>query len=211
MHLHMEEKDSGGRKLMARMYVSVCFLALALTVLSCKSNLLDSGETIGDTVVEIQFDLLGYLDESQQSLEYGDDPRIPGGGGTTEITTPANTVDIAGEIGNVKSIERVNLFLDYRLDNDTGWADVEYVVYLSEIGQDPFSVPGIASDRVELRPGASSLCGLSIAADERVRALFEKQQFQYAAKLIIETKDDSGDIRGEATIESFIADVVFTL
>lgn len=189
----------------------VCLMVLALSLVSCKSNLLDSGETIGDTVVEIQFDLLDYLDESQQSLVYGEDPRIPGGGGATEIATPAKVVDIADEIGNVKSIESVNMFLDYRLDNETGWADVEYVVYLSEIGADPFSVPGLASERVELRPGSSSLCGLTINADERVRELFEKQQFQYAAKLIVETKDGSEDIRGEAAIVSFIADVVFTL
>ncbi len=196
---------------MARKFFPVCLMALALTVFSCKSNLFDAGETIGDTVVEIQFDLLDYLDESQQSLVYGDDPRIPGGGGSTEIATPAKTVDIADEIGDVKSIETVNLFLDYSLDNDTGWAEVEYIVYLSEIGQDPFSVPGMTSERVELRPGSTSMCGLTIEADERVRGLFEKKQFQYAAKLIIETTDDSGDIRGEATIVSFIADVVFTL
>ncbi len=178
---------------------------------SCKSNIFDAGETLGDTVIEIQFNLLDYLDPSQQVLAYGEDPQIPGDAGFTEITSPAKTLDIGDEIGEVKSIESVNIVLDYSVDNESGYADIKYIVYLSEIGQDPFSVPGIFSDEVQLSSNTQGTGRLVITADDRLKQLFQQKKFQYAAKLIVETGQGSENIKGTATINSFIADIVFTI
>ena len=162
---------------------------ILLCAVSCKKSIFDTGDTIGDTVIEIQFDLLDYLDDSQKVLEYGENPEIPGTGGVMEILSPAKVVDISDELGSVKTIESVNIFLDYELNNYSGWADLEYIVYLSEVGEDPFSVPGIHSESVELRPGLLGKGGLTISADDRLMGLFAQKQFQFAAKLRVDTQE----------------------
>jgi hypothetical protein len=193
-----------------RKNLTIGFLAV-LSLVSCKTNIFDPGETIGDTVIELQFNLIDYLDASQTTLVYGEDPEIPGNGGVTEIYSPAKTLNIADEIGDIKSIESVNVFLDYDIDNVSGWSTIEYVVYLSAVGEDPFSVPGIYSDRISLRPDTKSKGGLTITADERLKDLFSQKQFQYAAKIVLESSDSSENIRGQAGLTSFVADVVITL
>lgn len=184
---------------------------ILLCAVSCNSSIFDTENTIGDTVIEIQFDLLDYLDDSQRVLVYGEDPQIPGDGGETEVVSPAKVVDISDELGSVKTIESVNIFLDYELDNYSGWADLEYIVYLSEVGEDPFSVPGIHSEPVELRPGLLGKGGLTISADDRLRDLFAQKQFQYAAKLKVTTQEGSEYIKGVAEVVSFVVDVIFTI
>lgn len=199
----------GGKGTMKRNLIVTVLLLLC--AVSCNTSVFDTQNTIGDTVIEIQFDLLDYLDDSQRVLAYGDDPEIPGDGGVIEVDSPAKVVNIGDELGSVKTIESVNIFLDYELDNSSGWADLEYIVYLSEVGEDPFSVPGIHSESVELRPGLLGKGGLTISADDRLRDLFTQKQFQYAAKLKVTTQAGSENIEGVAAIVSFVADVIFTI
>lgn len=194
---------------MAKYITATCVILLCFS--SCKSNLFDVGETIGDTVIELQFNLINYLDPSQKELVYGEDPQIPGDGGVTEIESPAKTIDITDEIGDVKSIESVNLFVGYDMINESGWANLQYIVYFSEVGEDPFSVPGIFSEKIELRPQHTTNGGLTISADERLKGLFEKKKFQYAAKLRFETQSGSGPLLGKAVLNEFKADIVLTI
>ena len=60
---------------MTRKFYFVCLLAslVVFATVSCKSDIFNSGRTVGDTVVEVQFDLLNYLDDTQKILEYGED------------------------------------------------------------------------------------------------------------------------------------------
>jgi len=182
-----------------------------MLLLGCSDDIFDSTHTVGDTTLTIAVDLLKYLDESQKSIEYGQNPQIPGDLGTFELQTPKQSIDLTGEFEDVNSIESVEMEISVAFHNETGTADLTYNAYLAGMDEDPYTTTPIISESVSLNGAEDSVSDIVIDGDQRLLDLFETGIMQYCAQVLFEISAGSDNVSGVAEVVRFDVTVVTTL
>jgi len=178
--------------------LGILMMTMILPVVwGCGSNILDNTTTTGDTKVTLSFDLLDYLDASQRSIRYGDDPVIPGDLGSFELQTPSQSIDLTSEVSDAASIESVEMHITLAFHNETGTADLTYRAYLAAIGEDPLQTAPIIDDTVNLNGAEDTTSEVDVVSDDRLIALFNEGVMQYMAE--IWPKWSSRSLRGRIT------------
>jgi hypothetical protein len=186
------------------------FAFVPLLLLGCSDGILDT-TTVGNTTLTIEVDLLAYLDDSQKTIEYGQDPQVLGDLGIFELRTPTQSIDISGEFEDVHSIESVEMLVTVVFHNETGTADLTYNTYLSAMDEDPYDTTPVISEAISLDGTQDVTSDIGIEGDQRLIDLFEVGIMQYCAQFLFEITEGSKNLSGVAEVVRFDMTVVTTL
>jgi hypothetical protein len=184
---------------------------IALFATGCSENVLDNATTTGNTTVTLHFNLLDYLDPEQVSIQYGQDPVIPGDAGTFEIQTPTQNIDLSSDLDGVSSVDSVAMDISIAFHNETGNADLRYIAYLAALDEDPLQTPPIIDETTTLNGSQESTSDIEVISDARLLDLFNSGVMQYLARIAFTIADGSDNISGEAEVVRFDVTVVATL
>ncbi len=187
------------------------FVSVSLFLFGCSDDILNNTDTIGNTTVTLEFDLLEYLNPSQKIIQYGKENVIPGNLGSYEIQSPTQSIDFRSEMGDVNSIESVRMLITIDFHNDTGKVDLTYNAYLAAMNEDPLGTPPIISETVSLNGIDDVSSEIEVVGDERLLELFNEGVMQYLAQVLFEISEGSDDISGEAEVVQFDITIVTTL
>jgi hypothetical protein len=177
----------------------------------CSDDIFSNARTTGDTKLTLTFDLLDYLDATQRSIRYGEDPLIPGNAGSFELQTPSQSIDLTSEVEDAASIESVEMHIALAFRNETGTAGLTYRAYLAGIGEDPLQTEPIIAETVNLNGAQETTSEIDVISDDRLIALFNEGLMQYMAQVLFEISEGSDNVSGVAEVVRFEVTIVTTL
>jgi hypothetical protein len=189
----------------------ILLVSVSFFLFGCGEDILNNTNTIGHTTVTLEFDLLEYLDPSQKIIQYGKENIIPGELGSYEVQSPTQSIDFRSEMGDVNSVESVEMTITINFHNDTGIVDLTYNAYLAAMNEDPLGTPPIISETVSLNGDDDVSSEIEVVSDERLLELFNEGVMQYLAQILFEISVGSDNISGEAEVVQFDITIVTTL
>jgi hypothetical protein len=198
----MQKEKGGAMKNRGLVVVAITFLVL----LGC-----DSVETIDKPKGTVKFSILDEIEDAQKTIEYGQDPVIPGDIGTFSYTTPPDSIDFSSEVMDLDGIESIEMSIHIDFDNDTGTLDFTYTAYLAALDEDPFSTTPIISETVSLDGDNTVTSEILVESDQRLVDLCNGGLMQYAAQISGVVEDGSQDVTGRAKLTLFDLTVVYAL
>jgi hypothetical protein len=182
-----------------------------LLFLGCGEEILDNTQTVGETRLTIDLDLLPFLDVSQSLIPYGRDPVIPGIPGSFQLQTPAQTIDLRSDLEGVGSIESLEMFITLAFRNESGTADLTYRAFLAGLDENPLETAPIISETVNLNGPQNTTSEFVVSGDERLIALFQEGLMQYMVQVLFRISEGSDNISGEVEVVRFDVKIVATL
>ncbi len=201
-----EKTIAGGvMKKLALFFLAIPFL------FGCSEDFLENATTNRSGTVTLHIDLLDYLDPSQSSIEYGQNPVISPETGSFELQTPVQSLDISGDVEHISEIELVEMDIELSFHNESGTADVSYDAYLASIDEDPLDTPPIISETVSLDGNETVSSQIVVESDERLLALFNSGLMQYTAVIVFDVAEGSDAVSGLVEVTKFDVTVVATL
>jgi len=186
------------------------FAVLFLFGVGCSDNFLDGMRTTGDTVVTLQFDLLNYLEPSQESVPYGENPVIPGSAGSFILQPPAQAIDLTDELEGVSRVDSVDMDITLAFHSQTGQVGMTYRVYLAGLDENPLETAPIISESVDLNGLQDVTRETHVEGDDQMLALFNDGVLQYSTQLLFEIADGSENVSGTADVVRFDVRIVAT-
>jgi len=163
----------------------------------------------GTTTVTVRIDALSFISEEDRVFIYGEDPVIPPGGPSVRVTSPVFKIPISGELENVTDVKEVEVLIDLRIENETGYASVAFRIYMAGEDEDPFQTEPLMDEEVEIVPDSDFTASFEAKADERITGLFSGNEIRVAGEVEVDPYGDQF-IRGKATMTKFEIEVTGT-
>ena len=180
--------------------------ALVLIALAAMFQMMVSG--CGDSVVTVNVDVLSFLDSTAVKQTYGDDPVIPPGPIPVVIDSEPQRVNLSEGLADVTDIQSVSLRLSSEFVNETGTADVQFSVFISDTLTNPYSTEPYVEENLHLEPAYTDTIHVDILGDEALGELLTGQAVDIGLRLRFDSSRSSENVRGTETLVRFIATVV---
>lgn len=162
----------------------------------------------GDKRLTLNVDILSFLDSTVVTQTYGDDPVIPPGVPSLIIDAPSQRVNLSEGLGDITDIESVSLRISAEFVNETGIADVELQVFLTDTLANPYDGTPYISDTIHLEPATTDTLHADIEGDETLGELFTAEAVQVGLRLRFNTVASSVAVTGTENLVRFNATVV---
>jgi hypothetical protein len=153
---------------------------LLMTVAVVTGLALTSG--CGDKSLTLHVDILSFLDSTVVTQTYGDDPVIPPGVPVTIAIDPQR-VNLSEGIGDITDIESVSLRISSEFVNETGAADVQFRVFITDTLSNPYAATPYINETIHLEPATTDTLHADIEGDETLGELFTAEAVQVGLEM----------------------------
>ncbi len=185
----------------------------AFTIFAFTSLLLILGSGCGDRTLTLNVDVLSFLEPSTVAQVYGDDPPIPPFAILpVVIDSDVEEVNLSEGLSDLTDVERVDLYISTEFANETGSAEVEFMVFVSDTLTKPYD-DNIPADRyvhefMTLAPGTIDTLHAAVLGDEELGELLTSKATKIGIRMKFDSSGSSQSVTGVATIIRFDATVV---
>jgi len=184
---------------------------LAIFAVMLLPLLLASG--CGDRTLTVNVDVLSFMDSTAVRQDYGDDPPIPPGPLPVVIDSDPQEVNLSEGLSDLTDIERVDLYISSEFANQTGSAQVVFMVFVSDTLTAPYddNIPAdrfVESEPFHLEPGVTDTLHVSVRGDQRLGELLTSKESRVGIRMRFDPTGSIQPVRGVATLIRFNATVV---
>lgn len=162
----------------------------------------------GDKSLTLHVDILSFLDSTVVTQTYGDDPPIPPSPIPVIIDADPQRVNLSEGIGDITDIESVSLRISSEFVNDTGTADVEFQVFITDTLSNPYDATPYISESIHLEPATTDTIHADIVGDETLGELFTSEAVQVGLRLRFDASSSAENVTGTENLIRFNATVV---
>jgi hypothetical protein len=179
-------------------------LVLLMTLATVAGVALTSG--CGDKSLTLHVDILSFLDSTAVTQAYDVPDGIPA---SLPIDVPAQRVNLSEGLGDITDIESVSLRISSQFVNETGVADVQFQVFITDTLDNPYDAAPYISEFIQVGPGATTdTLHADIEGDEALGELFTAEAVQVGLRLIFDTVGSTVNVTGTENLIRFNATVV---
>ena len=185
---------------------------LAILAVALLSLLVAPG--CGDRTLTLNVDVLSFMDAETVVNAYGDDPVIPAFAPLpVVIDSDPQEVNLSEGLSDLTDIDHVDLYVSSEFANQTGSADVVFMVFVSDTLTAPYTdnIPGdmyVQSEPLHLAPGVTDTLHVSVAGDKKLGELLTSEECRVGIRMSFNSSASSQPVTGVATLIRFNATVV---
>jgi hypothetical protein len=182
-------------------------LALAVIGLLVLSQLLLYG--CGDRLLTVNVDFLSFMDSTAVQLRYGEPGAIiPPDAPSIVFEAPYQDVNLTEGLAEVTDVQSVTLHLSSELANQTGSAEVQLQVFISDTLTNPYATTPCAQDSIHLEPATVDTLNINVPGDQRLAELLTGEAVRVGMRITFNSMGSSENVTGVETLMRFAATVV---
>jgi hypothetical protein len=183
-------------------------LALAVIGLLVLSQLLLYG--CGDRLLTVNVDILSFMDPTAVSLPYGGPGHIIPAHGLLPVVfeAPTQDVNLTEGLAEVTDVQSATLHLSSELANQTGSAEVQLQVFISDTLTNPYDTTPCAQDSIHLEPATVDTLNVNVPGDQRLAELLTGEAVRVGMRITFNSMGSSENVTGVETLMRFTATVV---
>jgi hypothetical protein len=164
----------------------------------------------GDNVLTLSLDILSFIDPASATDIYGDSPPIPPFAPIPiVIDSDVQELNLAEGLSDITDVERVDLYVSCGFANETGSADIEFMVFVSDTLTKPYD-DNIPADRYvyepfHVEPGVTDTLHAAVLANEKLGELLTSNRTRIGIRRTFDSSGSDQPVRGVATLIRFDA------
>ena len=163
----------------------------------------------GNRLLTVNVDILSFMDSTVVRQTYGVSPIIPAHGPIPVIFESApQDVNLTEGLADITDIQSVTLHLGSEFANQTGSADVDLQVFISDVETDPYSTPPYVQEQIHLEPAATDTVNVNVVGDERLGNLLLGEAIRVGIRTTFDSSLSTQNVTGIENLVRFTATVV---
>ena len=185
---------------------------LAILALTLSSLMLAPG--CGDRTLTLNVDVLSFMDAETVSQAYGDDPPIPAGVPLpVVIDSDPQDINLSEGLSDLTDVDHVDLYISSEFVNQTGSADVVFMVFVSDTLTAPYTdnIPAdmyVESEPLHLAAGVTDTLHVTVRGNERLGELLTSEECRVGIRMSFDASGSTQPVAGVANLIRFNATVV---
>ncbi len=185
---------------------------LAILAVSLSSLLLAPG--CGDRTLTMNVDVLSFMDAETVTQTYGDDPPIPAGAPLpVVIDSDPQELNLSEGLSDLADVEYVDLYISSEFANQTGSADIVFMVFVADTLTAPYTdnIPAdmyVESELLHLASGVTDTLHVTVRGDEKLGELLTSDECRVGIRMRFDASGSAQAVTGVATLIRFNATVV---
>lgn len=182
-------------------------LILAIMGLAALSQLLLFG--CGNRLLTVNVDVLSFMDSTVVRQTYGVSPIIPAHGAIPVVfQTPPQDVNLTEGLADITDIQSVTLHLGSEFANQTGSADVELQIFISDVETDPYTTTPYVQEEIHLEPATTDTINVNVVGDDRLGNLLLGEALRVGIRTTFDSSGSADNVTGVENLVRFTATVV---
>ena len=185
---------------------------LAILAVTLSSLLLAPG--CGDRTLTMNVDVLSFMDAETVTQTYGDDPPIPAGAPLpVVIDSDPQELNLSEGLSDLADVEYVDLYISSEFANETGSADIVFMVFVADTLTAPYTdnIPAdmyVESEPLHLASGVTDTLHVTVRGDEKLGELLTSDECRVGIRMRFDASGSAQAVAGVATLIRFNATVV---
>jgi hypothetical protein len=184
----------------------------AIFAVTLSSLLLAPG--CGDRTLTMNVDVLSFMDPETVVQAYGDDPAIPAGAPLpVVIDSDPEELNLSEGLSDLADVEYVDLYISSEFVNQTGSADVVFMVFVADSLTAPYTdnIPAdlyVESEPLHLTGGVTDTLHVTVRRDGKLGELLTSDECRVGVRMKFDASGSAQAVTGVATLIRFNATVV---